>query len=683
MLVVQLAMRFFAFLLAACALADTPFIQNNDFEMPRIGPPFVSVIAVPGWTHTGSIGIGNLCRQGYSDGVGSVGSAGHGNQFLLMGSGPESLTDATWSTTITGLTPGVTYTLGFLMASQLPRVATTVTVSFQSGSSTPAQKFMVSPFSLAYWGTWEQKQMNFLATAAMAQFVFSTFEQGSELGLDYVTLAVATPPVLTPTLSAVTLPIGESVRLSPGSPMLITGTNLGTGPNDVATVSIGNQMVGGEAAPVISFLNSSTVLAQVPVDFPPGPTAVTVTHNGITTAPISVTVAAYSPAIYYPGTSAFVDSAGNPITMAHQAIPGTQVTCSAIGLGPTNPPMMTGIAATTAAPTTTPVQVMVGTTPVIPSFAGLEVGSITDYQVTFTIPENTPAAAQPVTITVGGVSSNTVTLLVGIALPQVRAIVNGATFKAGTAAPNSFVSIFGSSFGDADTTANIFPAKTFGPVSVVVNGIQTPLYSVIGSTGQINIVLPSELAETGTAYVQVTNAQGTGASYLLALAPDSVGIFRIADPSNPGRMNGAVLFANTAWKVMPLSMAAALGLPSCASVTTESVCGQPAKVGDQVQIYLTGLGRATPNGDPNGNVLPTGSLAPSDGSVLYKTVQTPVVTIGGMQAVVSFSGIAPGNAGQYQINVAIPSGVAAGDSVPLKVTMPDGSSDTVTIAVQD
>jgi hypothetical protein len=50
-------------------------------------------------------------------------------------------------------------------------------------------------------------------------------------------------------------------------------------------------------------------------------------------------------------------------------------------------------------------------------------------------------------------------------------------------------------------------------------------------------------------------------------------------------------------------------------------------------------------------------------------------------AVVSFSGIAPGNAGQYQINVAIPVGVAPGDSVPLTVKMPDGSADTVTIAI--
>jgi uncharacterized protein (TIGR03437 family) len=94
------------------------------------------------------------------------------------------------------------------------------------------------------------------------------------------------------------------------------------------------------------------------------------------------------------------------------------------------------------------------------------------------------------------------------------------------------------------------------------------------------------------------------------------------------------------------------------------------------------LGKATPNGDPNGKVLPTGSLAPADGSVLYKTVQTPSVTVGGIPADVSFSGIAPGSAGQYQINLTIPAGIQPSDSVPLTVTMPDGSTDTVTIAVQ-
>jgi uncharacterized protein (TIGR03437 family) len=303
--------------------------------------------------------------------------------------------------------------------------------------------------------------------------------------------------------------------------------------------------------------------------------------------------------------------------------------------------------------------------------------------VNFTVSPNTggPLSA---TLTIAGQTFTVNVAAVGtIAVPVINAIVNGATFQAGNnpSAANSFVSLFGLNFGTEDTKSNIFPTTSFNGLSVLVNGTAIPLYFVVGSSGQINIVLPSELGASGNAAVEVMTAQGTSASFPLALAADSVGIFRIGDPSNPKRMNGAVLFSNTAWKVMPLSMATALGFPSCASVTTVSICGKPAKVGDQIQIYLTGLGKATPNGDPNGKVLPTGSLAPTDGSVLYKTVETPTVTIGGVPAVVEFSGIAPGNAGQNQINVAVPSGVQPGDNVPLVVTMPDGSTDTVTIAI--
>jgi uncharacterized protein (TIGR03437 family) len=303
--------------------------------------------------------------------------------------------------------------------------------------------------------------------------------------------------------------------------------------------------------------------------------------------------------------------------------------------------------------------------------------------VNFAVSPNTggPLSA---TLTIAGQTFTVEVAAVGtIAVPVIHAIVNGATFQAGNnpSAANSFVSLFGLNFGTEDTKSNIFPATSFNGLSVLVNGTAIPLYFVVGSGGQINIVLPSELGASGNAAVEVMTAQGTSASFQLALAADSVGIFRIGDPSNPKRMNGAVLFSNTAWKVMPLSMATALGFPSCASVTTVSICGKPAKVGDQIQIYLTGLGKATPNGDPNGKVLPTGSLAPTDGSVLYKTVETPTVTIGGVPAVVEFSGIAPGNAGQYQINLAVPSGVQPGDNVPLVVTMPDGSTDTVTIAI--
>jgi uncharacterized protein (TIGR03437 family) len=181
--------------------------------------------------------------------------------------------------------------------------------------------------------------------------------------------------------------------------------------------------------------------------------------------------------------------------------------------------------------------------------------------------------------------------------------------------------------------------------------------------------------------VQVQNPAGISAAFTLAMAPADVGMYRVADPSNPNRINGDVHFTNNAWRVMPASMAAALGLPGCDGADPSTACGQPARPGDGIVIYLTGPGLATPNGDPNGQPLATGSLAPADGSVVYQTVDTPAVTIGGVAAQVNLAAIVPGNAGLYWIQTVVPDGVQAGDDVPLVVTMPSGSSDTVTIAV--
>jgi uncharacterized protein (TIGR03437 family) len=60
-----------------------------------------------------------------------------------------------------------------------------------------------------------------------------------------------------------------------------------------------------------------------------------------------------------------------------------------------------------------------------------------------------------------------------------------------------------------------------------------------------------------------------------------------------------------------------------------------------------------------------------------------VVTVGGVSATVTFSGVAPGFAGLNQINFILPQGVAAGDAVPVTVSMPGSPvTDTATIAVQ-
>jgi uncharacterized protein (TIGR03437 family) len=128
-------------------------------------------------------------------------------------------------------------------------------------------------------------------------------------------------------------------------------------------------------------------------------------------------------------------------------------------------------------------------------------------------------------------------------------------------------------------------------------------------------------------------------------------------------------------------MAAALGMPACTGAAPDATCAQPARPGDALAIFLTGAGKATLQGAPEGPILGTGSVAPADGHELYHTLIVPRITIGGISAQTLFSGIAPGGSALYQINTVVPDGVRPGDDVPLRITVGD-TTDLVTIAVQ-
>ncbi len=176
----------------SAAGTSKPFIQNSDFEDIKIAAPFTSrnPADVPGWTHTGDPGEALIWRVGYSDGGGTITKAGHGSQFVTLGGGYHAPGSGSWSTTISGLSPGTTYQLSFMVANENLGTPQTITVSFTRGSSSPAQSYTVQP-DKGYWSVWEDKAQTFKATATTAEVKFSVTNQQYDLGLDNVRVSVA------------------------------------------------------------------------------------------------------------------------------------------------------------------------------------------------------------------------------------------------------------------------------------------------------------------------------------------------------------------------------------------------------------------------------------------------------------------------------------------------------------
>jgi uncharacterized protein (TIGR03437 family) len=101
----------------------------------------------------------------------------------------------------------------------------------------------------------------------------------------------------------------------------------------------------------------------------------------------------------------------------------------------------------------------------------------------------------------------------------------------------------------------------------------------------------------------------------------------------------------------------------------------PAARGSVIQIYATGAGPTTP-------ALGPGEAAPASGNPLVLTQVQPAVTIDSKPAQVLFSGMAPGFVGVWQINAVVPPDAQTGQSVSLRVTAGNVSSNVVNIAVR-
>ena len=210
--------------------------------------------------------------------------------------------------------------------------------------------------------------------------------------------------------------------------------------------------------------------------------------------------------------------------------------------------------------------------------------------------------------------------------------------------PGGFVALFGTDLALAPDQAGIPFPKALDNILVTVNGLSAPIYAI--SPTQINAVVPYGVTGSTATFVVFNNTMASNA-VTVPLAATAPGVFSM---NANGLGDGAIRHADY-------------------SVVSQA---SPAKPGEIVQVYLTGLGAVNP-------AVPDGTAAPT--SPLAKVTAPVTAFIGGIQVSnIQFQGLSPGLASLYQLNLQIPSNVGPG-SQPLEVQTASGSSSMVDVWV--
>jgi uncharacterized protein (TIGR03437 family) len=264
-------------------------------------------------------------------------------------------------------------------------------------------------------------------------------------------------------------------------------------------------------------------------------------------------------------------------------------------------------------------------------------------------------------------------------------IINAASYAPMTAnlAPGEAITLYGSNLSSVTMSPPAGPAPTIlGGTQVLVNGTAAPLYYV--SPGQINAVIPYEVSSAYLATIQVVN-NGTGSNSVgnMYISDSAPGVFTVASELSPGEDG--------------IGFAAALHADY--TLITPS---NPAMPGEEIAVYLTGLGLVTPAVSDGGlggtgtsssplndaNLLinytcenSSGAAAPCLGADFNDYVNGNYE----QTATINYAGLAPGLLG-YQLNVTIPTsdvGPALNGGVYLEIYTDSADNNQVQIPVGD
>ena len=417
--------------------------------------------------------------------------------------------------------------------------------------------------------------------------------------------SAATPAV--PTITAVVDAASGGTRLAPGSAASVFGTNL-------ATSASAGALVGGQTAQV-SLATATQWNVVIPYNAATGASTIQVGAS----AAFPITLSQYAPALFSSvagqALAQRVLSGSTPtVSASAPALPGDTLNIFATGLGAID---------ANGHPSPLPT-VTVGGQAVMVVSAAAESNAPGTYQVTIQLPLATAAGNPALVLSIGGSSSQSLTLPVGALTGLVITNVeNGASFLAGFS-QGSWITITGANLSGttriwtgADFNGNSLPTS-LDQVSVTVDG--KPAYIYYISPTQINALSPADAA-LGSVPVQVTYAGKTSNVLNAGEVAFSPALFMFT----PQGQKYVAAVRSDGQYIGPASLYPGLTVP--------------AKTGDTLLLFGTGFGPT----NPTTNFGQLFSGAPL-------TANTVTATIGGVAASVIFAGLV--GPGEYQFNIA-------------------------------
>jgi uncharacterized protein (TIGR03437 family) len=264
------------------------------------------------------------------------------------------------------------------------------------------------------------------------------------------------------------------------------------------------------------------------------------------------------------------------------------------------------------------------------------------------------ATAGPVTITASsGTFSVTFTLTVRLPGPTNLSVVNGASFQAGTGiSPGGIAVITGTGIVPnvqglipANNIVGLLPTSLQG-VSITFAGVAAPIYYVMNSGGveQVAVQVPFETLPAGASSatnvdVVVTGAGGSPATISVPVKPVAPGIFT----------------TTVGTTVLPVAQR-----PDGSYVSPTN----PAQLGEDITVYVTGLGQVTP------------AAATGAAGVPGQAVNAPLIVglNGGGVPLISATYV-QGSVGVYAVTFNVPANTATGSAEPLAVVAYDSAGN--------